>query len=195
MQSKYLTHPAIPKDAECVFSGVRADIFQWNQVMYDGSTARFERIRFLDWAFVLPILSNGNILLTIQEQPWRTEFISLPGGSFDFPLENPLQCAERELFEETGYRADSLSEWFHFEWTANVMTYTYYFIAHGLSKVSEITPDAGEKIRLFEVSFDEFLELSSDIRFHHHWNLLSILYEARIYPHKKEELRKKLYGV
>jgi len=188
-------HPAIPEDAECVFSGVRADIFQWNQTMYDGSMARFERIRFLDGAFVIPILPNKNILLTIQEQPWRKEFISLPGGSFDFPLENPLQCARRELLEETGYSAQEIDNWFCFEWTANVITFTHYFIAHGLSKVSEITPDAGERIRLFEVSFDEFLELSSDTRFHHHWNLLSLLYEARLFPENKENLRKKLYGV
>jgi hypothetical protein len=54
--------------------------------------------------------------------------------------------------------------------------------------------DGGEKITLFMVSFDEFLELSSDPTFHHHWNLLPILYEARLYPEKKEELRKILYG-
>jgi hypothetical protein len=44
------------------------------------------------------------------------------------------------------------------------------------------------------VSFDELLELSSDQRFHHHWNLLPIFYEARIDPDKKEALRKTLYG-
>jgi hypothetical protein len=45
------------------------------------------------------------------------------------------------------------------------------------------------------VSFDELLELSSDPGFHHHWNLLPILYEARLHPEKKAELKKILYGV
>lgn len=71
-------HPHIPENAKKVFSGVRADIYQWNQKMYDGSTEIFERIRFSDGAFVVPILKNGNILLTLQQQPARKPFISLP---------------------------------------------------------------------------------------------------------------------
>ena len=50
---------------------------------------------------MIPILPNGNILLTLQEQPGREKFYSFPGGSFDFPQEDPLVCAERELLEET----------------------------------------------------------------------------------------------
>ena len=69
--------------------------------MYDGSYSTFEYIRYLDGAFVIPILPNGNILLTLQEQPGREKFYSFPGGSFDFPQEDPLVCAERELLEET----------------------------------------------------------------------------------------------
>jgi len=30
--------------------------------------------------------------------------------------------------------------------------------------------------------------------FHHHWNLLPILYEARLFPEKKEALRKIIFG-
>ena len=51
--------------------------------MYDGSIARFERIRFLDGAFTVPILENGNILITEQEQPCRGVFYSLPGGAVE----------------------------------------------------------------------------------------------------------------
>lgn len=68
----------IPDDAELVFDGVRARVYQWDQEMYDGSVARFERIRFLDGAFVIALTDKGTILLTLQEQPTRTPFISLP---------------------------------------------------------------------------------------------------------------------
>ncbi len=71
-------HPKIPDNAELVFEGIRAHIYQWDQKMYDGSVARFERTRFVDGAFVLPVLPNGNILLTRQVQPTRKSFISLP---------------------------------------------------------------------------------------------------------------------
>ena len=87
-----------------------------------------------------------------------------------------------------------MSKWTIFHGTNNVNTSVYYYIARNCLQVSDITPDGGEKIELFTVSFDEFLELSSDIRFHHHWNLLPILYEARLHPEKKEALKKILYG-
>ena len=81
---------------------MRFDIFQWEQELYDGSMTTFERARFRDGAFVVPILPDGTILVTKQEQPARSgAFFSLPGGSFDFPDEVPLECAKRELFEET----------------------------------------------------------------------------------------------
>jgi ADP-ribose pyrophosphatase len=183
----------IPSNAELMFSWIRSQIFQWDQDMYDGSVRRFETIRFLDAAFVLPILPNWDILLTRQEQPWRTQFISLPGGSFDFPEEDPRICAMRELREETGYKTDSLVDWMEFHWTSNVFTEVHYYIARDCVLVWDMMPDGGEKIELFTVSFDELIELSSDRRFHHHWNLLPIFYEARLDPVKKESLKKILY--
>lgn len=190
---KFPTHKNIPENAECVFSWVRSEVYQWDQKMYDGTLARFERIRFLDGAFVIPITPEWNILLTIQEQPWRKEFISLPGGSFDSPLEEPLLCAQRELLEETGYVSDNWKFWHSFEGTGNVVTHTYFYIAHDVSWEQAIRPDAWEKIELFEVTFDEFLELTSDKRFHHHWNLLPILYEARLSQPNRDALRQTLY--
>ena len=38
----------IPLNAEKVFSGIRTEIYQWDQEMYDGSIERFERMRFID---------------------------------------------------------------------------------------------------------------------------------------------------
>ena len=187
----FVPHPRIPATAECIFSGIRSEIYQWDQEMYDGSCSIFEMLRFLDGAFTIAITPDQRILLTEQEQPAKQHaFLGLPGWSFDSPLEDALECAQRELLEETGFSSDDWKHWHTFEWSGNVATFTHFFIAREVLKVQEIHPDRGERIRLFSLSFDEFLLLSSDIRFHHHWSLIPILYEARIDPSKKEALRK-----
>lgn len=180
----------IPDHAELVFDWVRSKVYQWNQEMYDGSIARFERVRFLDGAFVIPILSDGRILLTLQEQPTRSEFISFPGGSFSTPDENPELCAQRELREETGYITHDISLWRQFNGTSNIITHVYYYVARNCEYQWSMDPDPWEKIQLFPVTFDELLELSSDERFHHHWNLMPIFYEARLSFDKKNALKK-----
>lgn len=190
---KKIKREGVPPDAELVFDGIRCHVYQWNQKMYDNSVARFERIIFASGAFVVPILPNGNILLTKQEQPGRGEFFSLPGGGIDEVDESSLSAAQRELREETGSVAPFWKKWLHFTGTANIITAVDYFIAHDVEKISEIVPDGGEKITLFEVTFDEFLALSSNKKFHHHWNLLPILYEARLYPEKYRALKEFFY--
>lgn len=186
-------HPIIPENAELVFDGVRTQIFQWNQEMYDGTIARFERARFMDGAFVLPILKNGNILLTRQEQPTRSKFISLPGGAIESDDISPMEAAKRELLEETGAISDDWHEWFIFEGTAHTATFVDYFIARNCEIIQDIRPDGWEKIELFEVTFDEFLNLSSDEKFSHHWNLLPLMFEARIDEKKYQELKKIIF--
>jgi hypothetical protein len=101
----------------------------------------------------------------------------------------------RELREETWYMSDSVIPWFEFTGTKNVATSVHYYIARDCRCVWDIIPDAWEKIELFTVTFDEFLELSSHPGLHHHWNLLPILYEARLFTDKKEALKKTLYGI
>lgn len=183
----------IPHNAELVFDGIRAKIYQWDQKMYDGSIARFERIKFMSGAFVIPVLENGNILLTHQEQPARPAFISLPGGGIE-EGEDFLSGAQRELREETGAVSDDWQPFMKFYGTVHTLTEVQYFVARNCRICEPVTPDAGERISLFEVDFDEFLALASNVQFHHHWNLLPILYEARLSREKYQELYEAIYG-
>lgn len=186
-------HPSIPSDAKLVFSGIRSEIYQWKQMLYDGTETTFERIRFVDGAFVLPVLKNGKILLTRQEQPSRDPFISLPGGGLETSDISPEECAKRELFEETGATSDDWTHWMTFLGTPHAATFIDYYIARNVEIVTDICPDGGEKISLFEVTFDEFLELASNNAFSHHWNLLPIMYEARLHKDKYQTLKEKIF--
>ncbi|MBU0975310.1 MAG: NUDIX hydrolase [Patescibacteria group bacterium] len=149
----------IPKNAKKVFSGILFDIYQWEQKMFDGSTATFEKAkRPADSVNVLPITKEGKIILCKQEQPQEIPFISALGGRLDAG-ESPLDTARRELLEESGYEAKDfiLLNATHPDIKVDWVCYT--FIARSLKKVSSINSDSGEKISLMEVTFDEYMKI------------------------------------
>lgn len=181
ISSKFSPHPYIPSEALCVFSGIRSEVFQWEQEMFDGSKKCFERIRYADGAFAIPVTPEWKIILIKQEQPARKKsFLSFPGGWFDHPFEDPLICAKRELLEETWYVAhdDNWILWKTYLGTQNIPLYAYFYVARWVYKVADITPDPGEKIEVIEVTFDELLSLVENHALEHHRDILSSFYDA-----------------
>lgn len=77
--------------------------------MRDGSSAKRVRIDHPEAAAVVPFLSDREILLVRQYRyALGRETLEIPAGKLD-PSEKPEECAGRELLEETGYEAGSLT--------------------------------------------------------------------------------------
>lgn len=69
----------------------------------------WEVVRPHDAVGVVPLTPSGDVLLVRQfRPPVRQEVLEIPAGLLDVDGEEPRDCAERELLEETGYRAASL---------------------------------------------------------------------------------------
>jgi ADP-ribose pyrophosphatase len=178
----------IPDHAKRVFKGVIFDVYQWEQEMYDGTKAIFEKLKRPDTVVVFPVLPDGRILLTEQEQPGKEPFIGATGGRVD-DGEEILAAAKRELLEESGYEAEEYVLWYAEQPVSKIDWVVCLFIAKGLKKVADINLDAGEKIKLKPVIFDEFIELGTSDEFSEK-EIVPKLLEAKFYPEKKEELRK-----
>ncbi|MBY0546891.1 MAG: NUDIX hydrolase [Candidatus Obscuribacterales bacterium] len=62
-----------------------------------------------NWVNVIPVTEDGQVVLVEQFRHGTGEFtLEIPGGMIDPEDLSPAHAAERELFEETGFVADTL---------------------------------------------------------------------------------------
>ncbi len=182
----------IPEDAKLVFKGQLFDVYQWQQEMFDGSFATFERLRRKPSVNVVPITSDGKILMCDEEQPTRGKFVCIPGGQVEGE-EDFEAAAMRELKEETGYEGD-FEFWMEttpygnkVEWS--VMSY----VARNCKKVTDQHLDSGERISLRSVDFDTFVDIAiSDPLFQNAEITLAVM-DAMRKPDGLEKLRMFLF--
>jgi ADP-ribose diphosphatase len=156
---------SIPSHAKKVLKGVIFEAWQWEQELPDGSTTTFERILRRDSVVTFPILNDGRIVLTKQEQPRKKLFIAAPGGRIN-PGEEVLDAAKRELLEEAGIKVQRFILWKAVQPTSEIDWASYVFVAKDISEVADSALDPGEKVELLHVSFDELLEIATQDDFY-----------------------------
>jgi len=125
----------------------------------DGSSATREYIQHVGAVAVIPLLDDGRIVLVRQfRYPVGRVLLELPAGKLDAG-ESVLSCGQRELLEETGYRA---AEWAFAGAIHNAAAYSsesiHLWFARGL-EAGEQRLDAGEfleVVRHTEAELDAF---------------------------------------
>lgn len=182
---------ALPKTAKKVFSGVSWSVWQWQQCLYDGTYATFEKLSRADTAHTVGVLPNGKILLAWDEQPDRGPVITPAGGVLE-PGESPVEGAKREFREETGYEIGKLKDWHTYCPSSKMAWKIHAFIGQELIKRGDPQPESGEKIELLELSWEEFLALGSNPRMRD-LVIRLILLEAIIDPKKQVALKSMFY--
>lgn len=182
----------LPNKAKRVFKGILFDIYQWEQEMFDGTTKTFEQIHRAASVEVITVVDD-KILVAHQQQPGRmTPYPSLPGGKIE-EGETPEQAARRELLEETGYEAGSLTLFSEYHGNSKFIFPEYVFIARDCRRVAEPNLDNGEKLTVAPYTFDDFLSLCRDDSFSIAYLLRIDMYEALLDPEKKEAMRKRIF--
>lgn len=181
----------IPKQARKVFGGQIFDIYQWEQEMFDGTKEIFEMGKRPDTTQVIATL-DGEIVVSKEEQPYKGRFLSLFGGRKE-EGEDSLAAAKRELLEEAGLVSDDWELFKVYEPVSKLEWSIYTYIARNCRKLQEPTLDAGEKIELVQIDFDEFVKLLSDGEIRAQELSCDVL-RMRLEPENLEEFKKKLFG-
>ena len=146
-------------DGEVAFDGHFLKVTRDRITLPDGAETHREFIRHPGAVVILPVFDDGSVLLERQfRYPLDQVFIEYPAGKID-PGEDPLECAKRELQEETGYTA---SEWCFVCTIHNAIAYSDehldLYLARGLT-AGPAQLDAGEFLETFRASVPEMLEL------------------------------------
>ncbi len=134
---------------EVVYEGHILKIQRDSVCLPDGKTAAREYIKHPGAVVILPLFDDGSVLLERQfRYPLNQVFIEFPAGKIDAG-EDPLECAKRELREETGYTA---SHWQFVCTIHNAIAYSdehlEIYLARGLT-AGQSHLDEGEFLETF----------------------------------------------
>lgn len=132
----------------------------------DGRRAQREVVEHEEVVAIVPLDSQGNVLLVRQyRHAVEQTMLEIPAGGVE-PGEDPLECTQRELQEETGYKAQNIQRIGGFHISPGFCTeYIHLFLATDLQP-SPLKGDVDEDIELVPVTLGEIPDLiqSGDIK-------------------------------
>lgn len=145
----------------------------------DGKTHSRQVIVHPGAVTILPIFDDGRVcLIRNYRAAVNQTLIELPAGTLE-PGEEPLRTAEREIEEETGYRAAEIEFLCSFWMSPGILSERMHlFVARGLTETRQ-SLDAGETIEPLIVSWDEALAMTADGRIQDAKSLVGLLYYER----------------
>jgi ADP-ribose pyrophosphatase len=184
----------LPVSAKKVFSGVVFDVYQWEQEQFNGTTKTFEKLKRPDTVLIIPIMEDGSVVFSEEEQPGKQPFFGFLGGRVE-DGESPEEAVRRELLEESGMVSDYLELIEAMQPASKIDWAVYTFVARNCRTVAGQSLDSGERIKLLHKGFDEAVATIAEDTFDDGIGKLSrMAIKAQYDENIKLEIRRLLYG-
>ncbi len=154
--------PVVRLDRQLKYQGNILKVYE-DTVLANGHEAKWDFIHHDGAAAVLPVAKDGRILMVRQYRNALNRFtLEIPAGKLDAPGEPKVECAFRELEEETGYRVESPEQ---LEYLMSLTTTVAFcdeaidiFVAHNL-KPSRQRLDEDEVIDVEPCTLEELEDM------------------------------------
>jgi ADP-ribose pyrophosphatase len=144
---------------EVLFRAKRFQIERAVQTMPDGSQHVREIVRHPGAVVILPLLDDGRLCFVQNYRvAVRDTLIELPAGTLE-PNEDPALAAERELAEETGYRAGQIEHQITFCMSPGILDEQMHFFVARQLQPGPTSFDEGEDIQPLLCDWKESLEM------------------------------------
>ena len=158
-----MTDPVNPETTllkrEDIYRGIVVSLHVDSIRLPSGRTAIREVVHHPGGVVAIPVLGDGRLLLIRQfRYPLQKYILEFPAGKLDINLP-PLETISREVEEETGYRARSISLETCFYTSPGIIDESIHlFVARDLEPVSQ-SLEEGEHITVEAHAIEECLDM------------------------------------
>jgi len=163
--------------SELIYKGKSFSFYSDLIKLPDGRTAKRDYVKYPEAVVIIPFLDEKNIIFEKQYRyPVLNFLYELPAGKIDDIEETKIEAAQRELLEETGYRAKNLEYLISYYPAVGYSSeIIHVFKASDLTKEEQLL-DEDEFIETITFSLEESLEMIKKKEIKDAKTILSLLY-------------------
>lgn len=144
---------------ETIFKGEIISLEKMVVKLPNGNIASREIVRHPGATVIVPITDDGYVIMVKQfRKPIEQVTLEMPAGKLDIG-EDPLECARRELEEETGYSAEKMELVFSFYSTPGFCDEKMYVYVATKLKAGECKPDQDEFVSVEKVKINQLIKM------------------------------------
>ncbi len=147
-------------DKDLKFKGYKIDVVKQRLLTPENKEVLWDIVEHPGASAVIPVMDDGRIIMVKQYRATCDDLVlEIPAGVLDFDDEEPIECAKRELREETGFESEDVKFLYNFYSSIGIFTEVIHvFVANNL-KPSKQDLDENEIIELYKYTLDELIDM------------------------------------